>query len=358
MNNITREKFESLLNENVPEMDEKTIVIWGTGNTAALYYEGLARLREESFEISAYCDSNPQKWGQEFNGKTIISPSSLKDIHNVCVLICTLHIKAIRTISEQLEEMNIEYHLIGSAILKNHRKEVMECYDMLEDEKSRYIYGNIVLQHTGEICASIEKEPNQYLALKEFDIIDENEVFVDCGAYVGDTIEQYIWNRDGVFKKIIAFEPDKMNYQAMHNRAERLKREWNLSEDKIELYPYGISARNGESTFATYENNNRLGSKFTEAAKGEKCKLVSLDEFINEPYSFLKADIESYEYQMLLGAQIGIKEYRPNIAVCIYHNAVDLYTIPLLIKSIAGDYKMAVRHHSNTLSDTVLYCWC
>lgn len=87
-------------------------------------------------------------------------------------------------------------------------------------------------------------------------------------------------------------------------------------------------------------------------------RLVSLDEYLTEPYTFLKADIESYEYKMLLGAGQGIKKWKPLIAVCIYHNAVDLYSIPLFIKSMAKEYKMAVRHHSGTLADTVLYCWC
>ena len=60
---------------------------------------------------------------------------------------------------------------------------------------------------------------------------------------------------------------------------------------------------------------------------------------------------------MLIGASKGIKEYMPLLAICIYHNAVDFYEIPLLIHSLVPEYKLAVRHHSYTLADTVLYAW-
>lgn len=84
---------------------------------------------------------------------------------------------------------------------------------------------------------------------------------------------------------------------------------------------------------------------------------VKLDEFLTEPYSFLKADIESYEYQMLLGAEKSIRKFKPLLAVCIYHNAVDFYSIPILVKQILPEYRLAIRHHKDTLGETVLYAW-
>ena len=102
-----------------------------------------------------------------------------------------------------------------------------------------------------------------------------------------------------------------------------------------------------------------MGSKIVELVQGDKSniQIVSLDEFLTEPYSFLKADIESYEYQMLLGAENGIKNYKPLLAVCIYHNAVDFYSIPLLIKRILPEYKIAIRQHLDVLTETVVYAW-
>ena len=50
--------------------------------------------------------------------------------------------------------------------------------------------------------------------------IEENEIFVDGGAYVGDTIQSFI-NKAKRKKvnsyKIIAFEPDENNYSVLKN---------------------------------------------------------------------------------------------------------------------------------------------
>lgn len=200
---------------------------------------------------------------------------------------------------------------------------------------------------------------NQYFAFEPFMEDMPSEVFVDCGAYVGDTIEKYIWERDGVFKKIIAFEPDKDNFKAMESRVQRLLNEWNLKEESIELHPYGVSDKSEEGVIKRYEKNNGLGSKLLHdtGEEGEACGTVALDAYIKEPYSFLKADVESYEYKMLLGAQKGIKEYKPLLAICLYHNAVDLYSIPLLIKELVPEYRLAVCHHSKRAAETTLYAW-
>lgn len=86
-------------------------------------------------------------------------------------------------------------------------------------------------------------------------------------------------------------------------------------------------------------------------------EVVALDRFLEEPYSFLKADIEGFEYNMLQGAQNGIMKNKPLLAICIYHNEMDLFGIQLLIHQLVPEYKFAVRHHSSTWSETVLYAY-
>ena len=82
-----------------------------------------------------------------------------------------------------------------------------------------------------------------------------------------------------------------------------------------------------------------------------------MDEFVDEPYDFVKVDIEGYEYNMLLGAQEGIRKNKPIIAICIYHNAIDMFSLMLYIHKLVPAYKFSVRHHSELLEDTVLYAY-
>lgn len=355
-----RKELENILNDNVPNIDDKEIWMWGTGNTASLYQEGFARLIEEGFHIEGYVDSNPKKQGEYMFGCRVIAPSDLNQRENVMVLICSPQPKVIKSIRDNLKALSIEYYLVDEVILKLHADKVLECYDMLDDEESKKVYATVIKKRLlGEYPKGDVVSENQYFEWSKFAGNVDIRRFVDCGAYVGDSVERYIWYMDGVFDKIVAFEPDKNNFQAMRSRVSRLLSEWNLKEDNISLYPYGVGDKNIKGSFESYEDNNGLGSKFTQANADVEngCQIVSLDEFFKEPYSFLKADIESFEYKMLLGARKGIKKWKPNMAICIYHNAVDIYSIPILIKTIVPEYKMAVRHYTSTLSDTVLYCW-
>lgn len=357
---MNRMEFSELLsiNDDIINNINKEIYIWGTGNTSALYINGLNRLKNE-FEISGYTDNNKEKWGTIFNGKPVVSPNELKDRENICLLICSVQESVIVAVKEQTKDFKGRVFTIDEVIFKLNKEQVLECYDLLEDEESKQIYADLIC------CKILTKEPDvtvtkpQYFCIRPTQFVNPKEVFVDCGAFVGDSIENYIFAKDGIFKKIIAFEPGKESFAAMEKRCTRLKEEWNLSDDKICLYPYGVGETASYSSFEKNNDNNGSGSKFIPNTTDQEniCKIVSLDEFLHEPYTFLKADIESYEYAMLLGAQNSIKEYRPVLAICIYHNAVDFFSIPLLIHSIVPEYKMVIRHHSFSLAETVLYAY-
>lgn len=40
-----------------------------------------------------------------------------------------------------------------------------------------------------------------YFALDAFNKLDDREIFVDCGAYIGDTLKDYVYRRKGTFKR-------------------------------------------------------------------------------------------------------------------------------------------------------------
>lgn len=353
-----RELLERKLKENVPEISNKSIWIWGTGDTAQLYQEGLKRI--EDFVIQGYVDNNSSKVGGTFNGKPVISPLQLKQLGSVCVLLCSIRPEVIEEVGTQLNKMQVEWHLIDEVILKLHQREVLACFDSLYDEKSKDTYANLIMWRiTGKKIDVKEELDNDYFALESFVKKHPDEIFVDCGAWCGDVVERYVEEKEGIFKKVIAFEPDKVNFEALEHSVEKLKEKWKLQDDNFKLCLCGVGEKSGKSYFERYEVNNGLSSKFNMSVSEEEgnCRIVSLDEYLTEPYSFLKADIESFEYQMLLGAQKGIKKYKPLLTICLYHNAVDMYSIILLIKSMVPEYKVAVRHHSDDLTGTVLYAW-
>lgn len=357
---MNRQELEKIL-DNPPNINNKKIYIWGTGNTSALYQESINRLEKEgSLYITGYTDNNSEKWDGQFFNKPIISPQELKAQSDICVLICSPQPQVINAVKQQLKELHIEGYHIDEVILKLHKKELLQCFDLLEDAESKEVYSHIIMcRIKGEYPDNQFISSEQYFQLREFYQRNPNEIFIDCGAFVGDTIERYIWKKDGVFHKIIAFEPDAENYRAMEIRINRLEKEWNIPSYAFAKYPYGISDKNATLKVTRYAANNGLSSKIveTELSEGEECRIIAIDDFIKEPFTFLKADIEGYEYKMLMGAQKSIVKYTPKLAICIYHSSADLYDIPLLIKSIEPRYKIKIRHYSNFLDETVLYAW-
>lgn len=394
---MNRQELEEMLS-NPPMLKDKKIYIWGTGNTASLYQESLIRLEQEgSLAIAGYVDNNSAKWGGLFGGKPVISPQEFSKLPSKCALICSPQKQVVQAIQQQLQGLSAEGYHIDEVILKSHKDKLLQCLDLLEDTESKETYSHIIA------CRLANEYPldqfistGQYFQPREFYQRNPNEVFIDCGAFVGDTIERYVWKKDGVFRKAIGFEPDPDNYRAMEARINRLKKEWNVPASAFEIYPYGLSDKSAYSKIEKDAANNGLGSKIVglssfpssdapdkapkgsgssetrseeencrgltdsncqEHNAGEECRIVSIDDFIEEPYTFLKADIESYEYKLLLGARNSIVKWHPLLAICIYHSAADLYDIPLLLHSIEPSYKMKIRHYSNFLDETVLYAW-
>lgn len=83
----------------------------------------------------------------------------------------------------------------------------------------------------------------------------------------------------------------------------------------------------------------------------------TLDNIVkNEKVTFIKMDIEGAEEKALEGAERVIKEHKPILAICIYHNLEDFYKIPLLIKRYNAEYKLYIRHYTD-MADTETVCY-
>lgn len=347
-------------------IEDFTPIVWGCGNTSMLYQNAFEREKIEPF---AYADNNTEKQKSGFMGKRVLCANDLialskdKSIKPVMVLINSSNPGVVKALEEQLDNISLKHITVDKYLFFKNSDKILKAYDLLSDDTSKFVYETVILGRLNNenidpklIC------DNQYFALPEFSIRSSDEIFVDFGAFVGDSAERYIWERMGVFKKIYAFETDERNFNAMCCRVDRLKREWAIGDDKIELVKAGIGRETRNASFTTRESDNSsLGASLTKCDTNfdSTVKIYSVDDYFkNKNISFLKADIESYEYDMLLGAENTIKKCKPKIAVCIYHNASDMYSIPLLISSFNPEYKFAVRHHySDFYSETVLYAY-
>lgn len=333
------------------------IVIFGAGNTALLYSECF---ETEKINIKFFCDNNKEKQGKTFMGKEVIDP---RDINKRCsdplVLILSMNPKMCYEIQEQCRNLGIMYAMFDAVIFLRHETEIMENFYML-DSVSQKIYSNIIISRmTGsEVMEEDVCRDRQYFCIAPFLRYKPGEVFVDCGAFVGDTVERYIWNKTAVFDRIYAFEPNKKNYDAMCRRIKRLNEEWGFPDDKITPVFAGVGDRN-RKVFVENESDKESSTTTRIRSDGSgEVDMYSLDGFFGDRrVGFIKADIEGFEKNMIQGAKNLISRDRPSIAVCIYHSADDMYGIMQLLKNYNPEYKFAVRHHSYEYCETVLYAW-
>jgi len=178
----------------------------------------------------------------------------------------------------------------------------------------------------------------------------KDEIFIDGGAYVGDTVESFIKNFAekskwrGNYKRVYAWEPDAINISQMRKNLCKYK--------NIEIVPYGMWKEKTELKF--FENGN-AGSKIAETGT-KKVDVDSIDQIhLSDKITFIKMDIEGSEKEALQGARHVIQRDKPRLAICIYHRPEDLYEIPFLIKEFVPEYKLYIRHHSDTFAETVVY---
>ena len=173
----------------------------------------------------------------------------------------------------------------------------------------------------------------------DFQNTNQNEATVlDCGAYIGDSI-QGICSRLP-YREIYyhAFEP------VMDNVAEIKKIDATKFCKELVVHPAGVGGKTEEKSFVVLTNNLEGGyvSNITsqEASITETIRILSLDEAnINvRGKLFIKMDIEGAELDALKGGRKLIYENRPYLAICLYHRKNDIIDIPLYLNSFLENY--------------------
>ena len=250
---------------------------------------------------------------------------------------------------------------LDAFVIVANRDRIIRAREMFEDDGiSRRSYNAVLhalLTNSPEQCYPV-LDNDMYFSVPQF-ACGYAESFVDAGAYVGDTVEKFIWKCGGSFDRILAFEPGARQFAAMRERIRRLRVEWALDEDAITAVQGALADENGhmamdESGLPT--SNHGAGSVRPQSAG--TVPVHRLDDFIDDRrVTMIKMDVEGMEAQLLSGARQTIARQHPRLAVCAYHYPVDLFSLAETVREIAPTYRFAFRWHAPVLGDYVLYCY-
>ncbi len=291
--------------------DYRGIVLFGCGkNSMEFYYQ----IKALGYKVIAFCDNNSDLIGKEHMGLKIVSAEELVNNFSDAFIIIT----------PSKHRDSIYNQLINMGFNAN----------------------NICIPITGFAC--IYNESSEQYFDKNIVKPDKNEVFIDAGAYDGNTILYFMKWCNNNYSHIYAFDPSPDNIKKCRKT---LNKNNVLNVSFIEA---GVYSENK----TLYFDNSLCDSGASKVSQsgGMSVKVVAIDNVLNgSPATFIKMDIEGSELEALKGARKTIEKYHPKLAICIYHKPEDIITIPNYIKEINSDYKFYIRKYTPHHGEMVLY---
>jgi FkbM family methyltransferase len=184
----------------------------------------------------------------------------------------------------------------------------------------------------------------------------EHEKMVDCGASIAESTTALIGVTQGRYDRSWMIEPDKINVATLQGFLRKYA--GTAHEKKLSLHPVAVGEHPAEVPF---QHLGTHGGSVLPPAKAQICppadyvRIQRIDDIVDDQPTIIKMDVEGFEMPALRGATGVIRAGRPKLMVSAYHRSTDLLEIPALVDSIAPDYKIGLRHHTEDRWDTCLY---
>lgn len=317
------------------------VFIYGMGDGALKIMDVFDRYR---IPLAGFFASDEFVRGHTFQGHLVHTLSQIEALIDDFVIVLAFA-AGYQSLYDRINEMAKRHILLAPDVpvageglftyaycLENAEK-LQAVYDMLEDEKSRQTYADVLnFKISGRIeylnnCTSPKEEIYGGIVP-----LGNDEVFADLGAYNGDTAAEFIEACGNSFRHIYAFEPNPKNFRKLTK---------NLPDsDKITLF--NAAAGREKGTVKISANEGRM-SRENGSGKTVEIPVLAVDEAVPESVTVLKLDVEGGEREAILGAKRHI-EGGAKILCSLYHRNEDMFDLPLLIKSIDPELKFYVRH--------------
>lgn len=364
-----REKLLELRYENVHDYAlEKWLnkislydmrIIFGGGGLGRLW---ISLLNDRGISVDFFCDNNRALECTKIGGGVkYISPEDLPKIKgNVIIIIAVTYYQNIHEQllemgfdKEQLEIMSVdtftyranEMMMRGGLNFFDVHRDICDIADACEDELSVKILYQTLRKYAINPHEAIDYTGEAYF-IPEIPR-SKQEVFVDAGAFNGDTLEAFLNVYGNCFEKYYAFELDAFNYRDLCNKIEGAD---SLIKEKITAYNIGLWDEKKEVQY------DRGKSATSVDASGACTGVVDkLDNILRERISFMKMDIEGAEINAMMGAMELLQAYKPVCAICIYHSLKDFIQIPKILRNLG--YKIMIRHHDWSAAEIVCYAY-
>jgi len=333
--------------------ESKKMIIYGAGLTGAI---AKIWLEDQGYKCLYFIDDHKSKIENIFCEIKILSLSNALKISNqsnIIIFIASINYQnSMENKLRKFKFLNYKIFYSESCIIDRHQKNhittsidddlTSKVESLFSNEYSKSLYKKIVnyKKLNAPYFLNIHDQYFSYYTPKA------NDVIFDCGAGIGVFTQKALsYLTSG---KIYIFEPDPHQFEILFSKFS--------TNGNIILVNKGVYNLTSNLFFT---DNRGSGSNRIDQSGTKKILVTAIDSFVRnnniKNVNFIKMDIEGAELRAIKGAKNIINEFKPALAICIYHKTEDLWTIPLAIKDIRDDYQFFLEHHSIGMGETVLY---
>ena len=363
------EELQNLdIDDSIDELHNETLplVMWGAGSSASevFYY-----LQNRGIKIAdIFVDDEYYSENMVLEGKTVLSYSMLKekyDMVNVIMGNSYYEKKEILKKKECIGDVfclfSMSYHVFERTSyeeIEQHLQDFQETLDVLEDELSKSNFMAFLKTRVSGNNRYIEEVFKYETTFFENDIIQlcENEVYLDVGAFDGDTIRMFLRKTDHRYQHIYEFEADDENYLKLRNYISDIKLE------RIELSNKGAWNEKGRRAFLKNQKQASGVADNTEThnyiqADISTIMMESLDEmfYYTNKVTLFKINYRNGVKEALEGSANILRDHMPKLVITVGFDCYNVRAIPKLIKRINSKYRFYMRFCRSMASGLVLY---
>jgi FkbM family methyltransferase len=347
----------------------KGLVLYGAGNIGRSVLDGL---RRQGLDPLAFSDQNPDRWGAKIDGLPVLAPREAAAVYgNRAAFVVTIwnrdhsfpktrrwleglgcaRVVSCAALFYKFPEMFLPYYSLDlpSRILAC-AEEVESAFELMADEESRREFiSELRFRMNLDFDVPIARTMSEQHFPADLLQLGREAVFLDCGAYDGDTLGRFLDVCQARFARAIAFEPDPETFERLKAYVGNLPEE---VRTRVECIGAAVGAETGRIRFGA--SGTESSSASGDGTLSMEC--LTLDSLAGQiTPTFIKMDIEGAEMDALRGAHRLIKNARPALAVCVYHRPAHLWEVPLTIGHLCRDYRIYLRRYAQLPWELVCY---
>lgn len=323
------------------QAETRPIFIYGMGDGA----EKIMRVfREKSIPLAGIFASDDFVRGHSFAGYKVRKLSEIEEQVEDFVIVLAFA-AGYQSLVDKIVEIGKRHTLIvpdvpvaGGGLFTydyclEHAAELEAVYGMLADDESRRVYASIInFKISGDICYLLDVTTPKAEIYRKIIRLTPNEVYVDLGAYNGDTIAEVLQYTRGKYIRIYAVEPDRKNFKKLCKYLDGMR--------YVNAYHAVAWCKDTTVPFST-----KAGRQSAVSAFGQEIEARSVDSILKgRPATIIKMDVEGCEREALWGASQTIAHFSPKLMVSLYHRNEDIFALPLLIRRLNPGYDLYIRH--------------